>query len=193
MTWCAVGEGISGMTENDLIPQHIRSRNDLNTWEQENILEAAQWIRTARGPVLDDGFIKALHRRMFDQSWRWAGRYRRTNKNIGVEWPNVPTEVRKLMDDGRYWLEQATYPVDEVAIRLHHRLVLIHPFPNGNGRHARLWCDAFLRRNGRKPFAWKNAELNDATMARTAYIQALRSADAGDYAPLHQLLLVNRT
>ena len=129
------------MTESDLIPQHIRSRNELNTWEQENILKAARWICTARGPELDDGFIKALHRRMFDQSWRWAGRYRRTNKNIGVEWPSVPTEVRKLMDDGRYWFEQATYPVDEVA--------------NGNGRHARLWCDAFLRRNGREPFAWK--------------------------------------
>jgi len=94
------------------------------------------------------------------------------------------------MDDGRYWLEKATYPVDEVAIRLHHRLVLIHPFPNGNGRHARLWCDAFLRRNGHNPFAWKNVELNDATEARVAYIRALRSADAGDFGPLFNLLLV---
>ena len=176
----------------DLIPQHIQSRDQLNTWEQENILYASAWAQTIRESILDDVKIKELHRRMFDRTWKWAGQYRKTNKNIGIEWMSVPTDVRNLILDAKYWLENETYSIDESAARLHHRLVSIHPFPNGNGRHARLWCDTLLQQCGRPPFEWKNADLDQKTDARKAYIAALRAADNNDYSLLFKLLLTEK-
>ena len=123
----------------DLLPQHIRTRNELNVWEQENILFAAKWAQSTRMPTLDEYQVRELHRRMFDRTWKWAGTYRKSDKNIGVHWPTIATELRNLMDDGKYWIENESFPTDEAALRLHHRLVLIHPFPKGNGRHSRLW------------------------------------------------------
>lgn len=175
-----------------LLPSHIRTREELNLWEQENILRAAAWAQRARAPALDELTIRKLHRRMFDRTWTWAGRYRTSDKSIGVDWRLVPSEVRKLVDDGRFWLENDTYPIDEAALRLHHRLVLVHPFPNGNGRHARLWCDMLLEQNGRPVFTWKNRELDQPGEARRAYIEALQAADRGDHAPLLFLVLKGR-
>lgn len=176
----------------DLIPKHIRTRDELNVWEQENILEAAHWAESARRSVLDEGQVRALHRRMFDKTWKWAGKYRTSEKNIGVPWPSVSTEVRKLVDDGRFWIENEVYSIDETALRLHHRLVFIHPFPNGNGRHARLWGDMILQQNGRPPFKWRSPDLDQASEARRAYIDALRRADMGNYDPLIALILRER-
>lgn len=176
----------------DLLPSHIRTREELNVWEQENVLRATAWARRARTPALDELTIRKLHRRMFDRTWAWAGRYRTSNKNIGVDWHRVQSEIRKLVDDGGFWLENGTYPIDEAALRLHHRLVLVHPFPDGNGRHARLWCDMLLEQNGRPVFTWKNRELGEPGEARRAYIEALRAADSGDYAPLLTLILEDR-
>lgn len=113
----------------ELIPQHIATREELNVWEQENILLAARWVRRTRKDPLADESIRELHRRMFDMTWNWAGRYRRTNKNIGIDWQMIPVEVRKLVLDGSFWLQNGTYPIDEAALRLHHRLVSIHAFP----------------------------------------------------------------
>jgi len=176
----------------DLIPKHIRRRDDLNVWEQENILKAAHWAESARKSVLDEGQVRALHRRMFDETWMWAGRYRTSDKNIGVPWSSVSTEVRQLVDDGCYWIENDVYSIDEIALRLHHRLVFVHPFPNGNGRHARLWGDIILRQNGRPPLEWRSPDLDHTSEARTAYIDALRSADMGNYDPLTALILRER-
>lgn len=175
-----------------LIPSHIQTREELNEWEQVNILDAARWIRRARVPALRQATVRELHRRMFDRTWEWAGQYRRSNKNLGVDWSETSVEVRKLMEDGRFWIEHETFPVDEIALRLHHRLVWIHPFPNGNGRHARLWTDMMLRQNSRPPFEWKNAELDHRGDARAAYIRGLQAADEGDYAALLKLLIANR-
>lgn len=176
----------------DLIPKHIRTRDELNVWEQENIILAAHWAESARKSILDEGQIRALHRRMFDETWKWAGRYRTTDKNIGVPWPTVSTEVRKLIDDGRYWIENNVFTIDEIAVRLHHRLVFVHPFPNGNGRHARLWGDIILRQHGRPPFEWRSPDLDHASEARKAYIDALRNADMNNYEPLIALILGGR-
>ncbi len=176
----------------DLIPAHIHSRDELNLWEQENILEAARWAERSRKDALDESFVRVLHQRMFEQTWRWAGRYRLSNKNIGVDWPEIPTEVQVVIDDGRYWLENKTFSIDEAALRLHHRIVQVHPFPNGNGRHGRLWCDTVLTQNGRPPFVWKSRELDQTGSARSAYIKALREADHGDYGRMIGLILSNR-
>jgi Fic-DOC domain mobile mystery protein B len=171
-----------------LLPAHIHTRSELNLWEQANILEAARWAKRARGSPLSDTALRELHRRMFVETWRWAGRYRTSDKNIGVHWPAISTEVRNLVDDGRHWLEHGTHELDEAVARLHHRLVKIHPFPNGNGRHARLWCDMVLRANGRPPFEWRSRDGEP----RRAYIAALRDADGHDYGPLLELLLRDR-
>jgi Fic-DOC domain mobile mystery protein B len=175
-----------------LLPAHIHTRSELNLWEQANILEAARWAERARGSPLSDTGLRELHRRMFVETWRWAGRYRTSDKNIGVHWPAISTEVRNLVDDGRHWLEHGTHELDEAVARLHHRLVKIHPFPNGNGRHARLWCDMVLRANGRPPFEWKSRDLDSDGEPRRAYIAALRAADGHDYGPLLELLLRDR-
>lgn len=175
-----------------LIPGHIHTRGELNAWEQQNIIEAARWVRTATEPALRESTILGLHERMFDRTWEWAGRYRTSEKNIGVCWADIGVEVRKFVDDGAYWLEHDVSSVDEAAARLHHRLVLIHPFANGNGRHARLWCDLLLKQNGRPMFSWSSEELDWAGESRERYIEALRKADGGDFGPLLGLLLRNR-
>ncbi len=175
-----------------LIPGHIRTRSELNEWEQANVLAGAEWVVATREDALNEETIRQLHRRMFDRTWEWAGAYRKSDKNIGVYWATVGVEVRKLVQDARYWMEHDTHPPDEAALRLHHRMVLVHPFPNGNGRHARMWCDLLLRQLGRPPFEWRAEALDRSTAIRAAYIHALRAADGGDYAPLFELYLVDR-
>jgi Fic-DOC domain mobile mystery protein B len=175
-----------------LLPAHIHTRAELNLWEQSNILEATRWVERARTSAMSDHTIREVHRRMFDETWAWAGQYRTSDKNIGVHWSTISTEVRNLLADGEYWLAQGPYTVDEAAARLHHRLVKVHPFPNGNGRHARLWCDMVLLQNGCRPFDWKNRELDSEGEARRGYIAALRAADGNDYDALLSLLLRDR-
>lgn len=176
----------------DLVPGHIRTRGELNVWEQENILVAASWIQRTRVSALDESTIRDLHRRMFSETWRWAGRYRTSDKTIGIHWPQISVAVRNFVEDGRLWLKEEVFSLDEMAIRLHHRLVHIHPFPNGNGRHARLWCDMLLSQNGRPAMDWGGNELDSASEHRKAYISALWSADNGDIRPLFDLFLQRR-
>ena len=188
-------EGATPLTPDeadDLLPGHLRTRAELNLWEQENILAAALWTQRTRTSALDEGRIRELHRRMFDRTWRWAGTYRQSDKNIGVDWSTIAVEVRSLVDDGSHWIRAGVYDIDEAAIRLHHRLVHVHPFPDGNGRHARLWCDLLLGQNGRPPIAWQSDQLGTAGEARSGYIEALRWADGGNLQPLLGLLLAGR-
>lgn len=173
----------------DLIPTHLHTRDELNSWEQANILTAAEWVRKATAPALNEVTIRSLHRRMFDETWGWAGRYRTSDKTIGVFWADIPVEVKKFVDDGLYWIDNESFSISEAALRLHHRLVVIHPFVNGNGRHARLWCDLLLSQNGGTPFQWRAEELDQEGDARARYIAALRHADGGDFAPLLGLFL----
>ncbi len=175
-----------------LIPGHVQTRGELNAWEQQNIIEAARWVLTATEPALGESTILGLHERMFDRTWEWAGRYRTSDKNIGVFWAEIGVEIHEFVHDGAHWLEHEVFSVGEAAARLHHRLVLIHPFPNGNGRHARLWCDLLLKQNGRPMFDWSSEELDKPGESRRRYIEALRSADGGDFEPLLDLLLQNR-
>lgn len=168
----------------DLIPQHITTQDQLNAWEQKNILEAEQWARKKRD-ILSVEFIKQLHKNMFDHTWKWAGSFRLSEKNIGIDWLLIPVELKKLCDDVNYQLEQYTFSDDEIAIRLHHRLVWIHPFPNGNGRHTRLLADLLAIKLGHPRFTWgMKQDLYKSTPIRKQYIDALRRADRGDYAPL---------
>jgi Fic-DOC domain mobile mystery protein B len=122
---------------------------------------------------------------MFDETWAWAGTFRKTGKNIGVPAYEIATRLHDLLNDVNHWLEHATYPLDEIAARFHHRLVAIHPFPNGNGRHGRLMADLLLRNRGAEPFTW-GRDLQAPSKAREVYLKALQSADSGDIGPLIQ-------
>lgn len=170
----------------DLIPAYITLRRELNDAEQANILDAESWAFSRRRDVLDMNFLKELHRRMFGDVWKWAGHFRKTERNIGVAPYQIAQKLALLLDDCKYWIGKNTYPIDEIAARLHHRLVFIHPFPNGNGRHGRLAADLLLRSLGRPRFTWGSEALGKVGDTRAAYIGALRAADKGDIHPLLQ-------
>lgn len=167
-----------------LIPSYITLRHELNEAEQVNIGKALRWANARRRDVLHQDFLSDLHKRMFGDVWRWAGQYRTTARNIGVEAYRIAVEVRQTIDDARYWVDHETYSPDEIAVRYSHRLVAIHPFPNGNGRFSRLVGDLLGRQLGQPPFTWGRANLVDAGETRRRYVEALRAADNHDLEPL---------
>ena len=167
----------------------ITTRADLNAAEQDNIDAGAAWaFRSRRANILTVAFSIALHRQMFGQVWDWAGHYRTTERNIGIAPYRIGTETAQLFDDAAFWVANETYEPDELALRLHHRLVFVHPFPNGNGRHARMMADLIIRRLGAPPFSWgsnrDDGVIHDIGELRKRYVSALRAADGNDYEPL---------
>ena len=167
--------------------KHVTTRGELDELEQANIQSGLQWLsRSRRKDVLSDEFLRRLHKQLFGEVWEWAGTFRQTEKNIGIDPLYVSVQLRTLIDDARYWAEHKTYPPLEAAARFHHRLVQIHPFPNGNGRHARLAADLYLEKHfGHAPIEWAHGfDLQADNARRTVYIAALRAADGGDYVPL---------
>ena len=169
-----------------LLLPHISTRGELDRWEQDKISEAeAAVFRRRQRDVLTEKYARTLHKKMFGSVWRWAGKFRRSQKNIGIEWIQIPVALRQLFDEVNGWLEYDTFSPDEIAARFHHRLVAIHAFPNGNGRHARLMADIVLvYLLGQKRFSWGQENLTNAGECRRHYIEALRAADRHDYGPL---------
>lgn len=178
---------LSAEEQAELIP-NLATKEELNEWERQNILEAYAWAfapsSLRRRDPLIESYVRDLHLRMFDQTWKWAGVYRTTEKNIGVPHHEIRERLAALLGDARYWVEHRTHPPDELAVRFHHRLVFIHPFANGNGRHARLMADVLAQRHERPVFTWGGADLVHAGDFRRCYIDALQAADAGDIGPL---------
>jgi len=167
-----------------LIPSHLTLRSELNELEEENILAAALWSFQRRRDAVQEPFGRNLHKRMFGKVWRWAGVYRTTNKNIGIEYGMIHARLAETLDRVRYWAENQTFPADEIAVRFHHELVAIHPFPNGNGRWSRLMADLLIVRLGQARFTWGRSSLRAGDEVRRAYIAALRAADQHDIGPL---------
>ena len=163
-----------------------QAKYELDALEFENIARAAAWMQAVKADkILNTDFICLLHKKMFCDVWKWAGKYRKTEKNIGIRYIDVPVEVHKLCDDADGWIEFDVYPPDEFAARFHHRLVLIHLFSNGTGRHARLMADLILEKIfNKKPFSWGKINLARTGDVRTIYINALKKADDHDYEPL---------
>jgi Fic-DOC domain mobile mystery protein B len=168
-----------------LIPTHITLRGELNELEQNNIAEADRWAFERKRNVLDEAFLKNLHRRMLNKVWRWAGEYRQTEKNIGINPPfRIQPETHQIIEDAKFWIENKSYAPDELAVRFHHRLVFAHPFANGNGRWSRLAADLLIVQQGGKRFTWGSVNLRPAGDVRRAYIDALHAADNHDLEPL---------
>ncbi len=189
-----IGEETEGATPLDpdelegLKFAHIATRGELNELEQANITQGLRWLgqRRTGTDVLSEAFVRKLHWRLFGDVWQWAGVYRQTGKNIGVDPARIGEQLRILLDDARYWAEQETYAPLEAAARFHHRLVQIHCFANGNGRHARIMTDEFLRHCcDHKPIDWAAGhDLMKDNRWRDQYIAALKAADNNEYGPL---------
>ncbi len=169
-----------------LIPNYITTQGELNELERENILAAATWaLGKTNHECMNVSFCVDLHKRMFSKVWKWAGKARLTDKNIGVPQEHIFTKLKILFDDTKFWIHEKTYGFDEIAARFHHRLVTIHVFPNGNGRHARLLTEVIQIVNGEIPFTWGSSDLySSESETRKNYLAALRSADRGDFTAL---------
>jgi Fic-DOC domain mobile mystery protein B len=164
----------------------VATRDDLNAGEAANIAKALRmrkWYRYSTEELLDDHVLRQLHDAMFDDVWKWAGKYRATEKNIGCDPDHIAVRARDLCEDAKYWL-RGTTSADEAGCRFHHALVAIHPFANGNGRHARAITDLLMRSVNAPPFTWGRVDLVQASKTRKTYIAALQAADRGDHEPL---------
>ena len=171
--------------KNGLKLKWITLRSELNETEARNIAQAQLWLASnKKKDVCSDTFLRKLHKKMFCDVWIWAGEYRTTERNIGVAPYQIPMKLMQLFDDLNFWIDNKTYSNHEIAVRLHHKLVQIHPFPNGNGRVSRLMADLVLRKLEGKTLYWGDTNLVDVSEVCRKYIDALRKADAGDYTDL---------
>ena len=166
----------------------ITTQKELDEFEQLNIEKAVEWTLRANlksEKILTEKFIKDLHKKMYSDVWKWAGEFRKTDKNIGIKWTQIGIKLKNLIDDTKYWLENKTYSPEEIAIRFKHRIVAIHCFPNGNGRHSRMMADIIIESIfGKEIFSWHESNMVRADEARKEYIIALRAADKGNIKPL---------
>lgn len=163
----------------------ITLRSELNEAEARNIAQAQVWLMSNKNKEFcSDTFLRELHKKMFGDVWKWAGTYRNSERNIGVAPYQIPIKLMQLFDDVKFWIENKTYSNREIAVRLHHKLVQIHPFPNGNGRVSRLMADLVLEKLEGTKLYWGNTNLVNVSNVRNSYIAALRRADAGDYTGL---------
>jgi len=170
-----------------LIPP-LAKREDLNAWEHKNVFEGRTWAlgekQIKNCDPFAESYMRELHYHMFRHVWQWAGKYRSTDKNLGIPFYRIREQLVQLLGDARYWIENNTYDLDEIAVRFHYRIVSIHPFPNGNGRHARLIADVIAAKWNREPFSWGPNDLTTVDAVHDQYIKALKLADDGDIKPL---------
>jgi Fic-DOC domain mobile mystery protein B len=166
----------------------ITTQGELDEFEQLNIEKAVEWtIHSKLKPekILTEKFIKDLHRKMFGDVWKWAGEFRKSDKNIGVKWIQIGLELKYLLDDTKYWIDNKTCSPEEISIRFKHRIVAIHCFPNGNGRHSRMMADIIVASVfGKEIFSWHKSNMVKANEIRKEYIAALIKADNGNINPL---------
>lgn len=166
----------------------ITTQKELDEFEQLNIEKTVEWtIHSNLKPekILTEKFIKDLHKKMYGGVWKWAGEFRKSEKNIGIKWTQIGVELKNLIDDTKYWIENKTYSPEEIAIRFKHRIVAIHCFPNGNGRHSRMMADIIMESIfGKEIFTWHESNMVKADETRKNYIKALREADNGNIIPL---------
>ena len=177
-----------------LIPSHMTTQGQLNEWEYANVARGEEWaFSTRHRNLLTVEFLQTLHRRMFGDTWSWAGTIRKKETSpVGVAPENIRPEVKTLLEDVDAQIKDGTWSIEEIAARFHHRIVYIHPFPNGNGRFSRTITDLLLSQAGKDGFTWGD-DLEQDGAARELYIAALQTADKKDYGPLYALLKVNTT
>ncbi|SIQ86466.1 mobile mystery protein B [Maribacter ulvicola] len=162
----------------------ITTQGELDEFEQLNIEKAVEWTIHSKfklEKILTEKFVKDLHKKLYGDVWKWAGEFRKTEKNIGIPWTQIRIELKNLLDHTKYWIDNNTFPPEEIAIRFKHRIVSIHCFPNGNGRHSRMMADIIMESIfGNEIFSWHQSNMVKANETRNQYITALREADKGN-------------
>ncbi|MBL4830442.1 MAG: mobile mystery protein B [Aliivibrio sp.] len=182
-------EGATPLSPDDmqgLKHKHVDTREQLNELEAANILQGQMWASKLTNPTLENiferSFVTNLHKALFGDVWEWAGIFRQRELNIGVDPKNISVDLHNFLEDARCWIEFKHYNNLELSVRIQHRLVQIHPFVNGNGRHSRVFTDIVrVYLLGEKPMKWANAKLENMTEERSSYISSLRKADAEDF------------
>jgi len=184
-------EGQTPLDENEkdgLKIKSITTQKELDEFEQLNIEKAVEWTIHANlkaEKILTEKFIKNLHKKMYEDVWKWAGKFRKSDKNIGIHWIQINIELKTLLEDTKYWITNKTYSSEEISIRFKHRIVTIHCFPNGNGRHSRMMADIIMESIfGEEIFSWHKSNMIQANQTRKNYIKALKKADNGNINPL---------
>jgi Fic-DOC domain mobile mystery protein B len=184
-------DGQTPLDENEIqglkIPS-ITTKGELDEMEQNNIEEAQLWLLGRKlnyNQILTPEFITNLHKRMYGNVWNWAGEFRKTDKNLGIPFYQITTGLKQLLDDTKFWIENKTYDSDEIAIRFKHRIVSIHCFANGNGRHSRIMADIIIEKVFKhKIFSWGMSDLSKENDIRENYLKAIKLADRHDYTEL---------
>lgn len=166
----------------------ITTQKELDEFEQLNIEKAVEWLINSNlkpEKILTVKFLKDLHTKMYGDVWKWAGEFRRTEKNIGIKWTQIGIELKNLIDDTQFWIVNKTYSPVEIAIRFKHRIVAIHCFSNGNGRHSRMMADIIMESIFKMEiFSWHQSNMVEGNETRKTYINALKEADKGNIHPL---------
>lgn len=185
-------EGATPLNLDDMLGlkyKHIDTREQLNEVEAANILQGQIWAsklnkgakELTRDDIFNRDFVSDLHKALFGEVWEWAGHFRKRELNIGVDPKNIAVDLHNFLEDAKCWLEFKHYDNLELSARIQHRLVQIHPFVNGNGRHSRVFTDIVrVYLLNEKPIKWANAKLENMTEERNSYISGLREADVGD-------------
>lgn len=186
---------ISEEEKEGLINTMVTLKRELDELEQYNIEKALQWtirLKISEDVLLSESFIKKLHQKMYGEVWKWAGSFRKSEKNIGVKWTQIGIELKNLLDETLFWINNYSYEAEEIAVRFKHRLVSIHCFPNGNGRHSRLMADLIMQKVYKKQaLSWHFGKTTQAGNIRKKYIEALKKADQGNLVPLIEFACSN--
>ena len=184
-TWDPI-EGETPIDPSHLKDRSIRTRQQLNSAEAQSILKPFVKYLGAKPSKkiapFNLNWFQQLHEEMFGDVWQYAGKFRQEDKNIGVKWQNIITEMYQFEQDLIFWEQNQTYDVFERSVRLHHRAVFIHPFDGGNGRWSRLLGNIYLKQHEHPLVKWPEETIGtEESVAREAYLSAVKRADAGDF------------
>ena len=165
---------------------HLTTMGELDEIEDLNIQKGMEWLNRQKGDdYLSTEFLCKLHERLFGDVWKWAGKFRTSEVNISKYRPyDIGPQLKNFFEDIKLWIEGGSMSWDEISAEAHHRLVTIHPFPNGNGRTTRIYTEYLQKRNQQPVSSWGASLAHDSKARRDLYIQSLRNADKGNFEAL---------
>jgi len=163
---------------------------ELDELEDLNIQKGLEWLNRQKDPnYLSTEFICKLHEKLFGDVWKWAGKYRTAEVNISkYRYYDVAPQLKNLFEDAKLWIQHGKMSWEEISEEMHKRLVTIHPFTNGNGQTTRIYVEYVQKRNNQGIPRWMASMSHSPAKRRDKYIQALRSADKGDFGPLIEFM-----
>lgn len=169
---------------------HLVNMGELDEVEDLNIQKGLEWLNRQKGDdYLSMEFLCKLHEKLFGDVWKWAGTFRKVEVNLSkIKYYDVGPQLKMFFEDAKLWIEGGRMSWDEISAEMHHRLIAIHPFPNGNGRTTRIYTEYVQKRNKQAVTSWKASLNHDPKERRRVYIKSLQQADKGDFRPLIEFM-----